>query len=208
MNDFSGLIKGFPDDFLRKTWECGNKHLSVRPHIIRNGGEATICLIKQDVRLLEATNKRSWHWNSWFQLMKYKLRKENCWCYEQQFSLFVKAESIVQNVSSSPDIPVGTTIQCWSPEPRDEPPSCFSCSDTSQMDASENVRFMHKTSKMSSAPVRAWPIKRPHFLFLPGLWSFFWWLELWRLLFLQPSLGRASGVESGGPSAVLLLLWG
>ncbi|KAM4715361.1 mitogen-activated protein kinase kinase kinase 14 isoform 2-T2 [Anableps anableps] len=32
------------------------------------------------------------------------------------------------------DVPVGTTVQTPSPEPRDEPPSCFSCSDTSQID--------------------------------------------------------------------------
>ncbi|XP_023805571.1 uncharacterized protein LOC101166422 isoform X1 [Oryzias latipes] len=47
------------------------------------------------------------------------------------------------------DIPVGTTIQCWSPEPRDEPPSCFSCSDTSQMDASENDSD-HSSDDLSS----------------------------------------------------------
>uniref|UniRef100_A0A096LXL4 Mitogen-activated protein kinase kinase kinase 14b n=1 Tax=Poecilia formosa TaxID=48698 RepID=A0A096LXL4_POEFO len=32
------------------------------------------------------------------------------------------------------DVPVGTTVQTPSPEPRDEPPSCFSCSDTSHID--------------------------------------------------------------------------
>uniref|UniRef100_A0AAQ4PVN2 Mitogen-activated protein kinase kinase kinase 14b n=1 Tax=Gasterosteus aculeatus aculeatus TaxID=481459 RepID=A0AAQ4PVN2_GASAC len=32
---------------------------------------------------------------------------------------------------------IGTAIQTPSPEPRDDPPSCFSCSDTSQMDASD-----------------------------------------------------------------------
>ncbi|XP_041829425.1 uncharacterized protein LOC121632225 isoform X2 [Melanotaenia boesemani] len=32
------------------------------------------------------------------------------------------------------DVPVGTRIQTPSPEPRDDPPSCFSCSDTSQID--------------------------------------------------------------------------
>ncbi|KAM8836547.1 mitogen-activated protein kinase kinase kinase 14 isoform 2-T2 [Spinachia spinachia] len=32
---------------------------------------------------------------------------------------------------------IGTVIQTPSPEPRDDPPSCFSCSDTSQMDASD-----------------------------------------------------------------------
>lgn len=39
------------------------------------------------------------------------------------------------------DIPVGTTVQTPSPEPRDEPPSCFSGSDTSQID---EVRFEKK----------------------------------------------------------------
>ncbi|KAM9837883.1 mitogen-activated protein kinase kinase kinase 14 [Aulostomus maculatus] len=34
-------------------------------------------------------------------------------------------------------VAVGTRIQTPSPEPRDEPPSCFSCSETSQVDASE-----------------------------------------------------------------------
>ncbi|KAF6725282.1 Mitogen-activated protein kinase kinase kinase 14 [Oryzias melastigma] len=47
------------------------------------------------------------------------------------------------------DIPVGTTIQSWSPEPRDEPPSCFSCSDTSQMDPSENDSD-HSSDDLSS----------------------------------------------------------
>ncbi|XP_039991834.1 uncharacterized protein LOC120794657 [Xiphias gladius] len=35
------------------------------------------------------------------------------------------------------DVAIGTKIQTPSPEPRDDPPSCFSCSDTSQIDASE-----------------------------------------------------------------------
>ncbi|XP_051795916.1 microtubule-associated serine/threonine-protein kinase 4-like [Acanthochromis polyacanthus] len=35
------------------------------------------------------------------------------------------------------DVPLGTTIETPSPEPRDDPPSCFSCSDTSQIDASD-----------------------------------------------------------------------
>nr|XP_019966416.1 PREDICTED: mitogen-activated protein kinase kinase kinase 14-like isoform X1 [Paralichthys olivaceus]XP_019966417.1 PREDICTED: mitogen-activated protein kinase kinase kinase 14-like isoform X1 [Paralichthys olivaceus]XP_019966418.1 PREDICTED: mitogen-activated protein kinase kinase kinase 14-like isoform X1 [Paralichthys olivaceus] len=34
------------------------------------------------------------------------------------------------------DVALGTTFQTPSPEPRDDPPSCFSSSDTSQMDAS------------------------------------------------------------------------
>lgn len=37
------------------------------------------------------------------------------------------------------DVPVGTAVQTPSPEPRDDPPSCFSCSDESQIDASEKV---------------------------------------------------------------------
>ncbi|RVE60075.1 hypothetical protein OJAV_G00194390 [Oryzias javanicus] len=47
------------------------------------------------------------------------------------------------------DIPVGTTLQSWSPEPRDEPPSCFSCSDASQMDPSENDSD-HSSDDLSS----------------------------------------------------------
>ncbi|XP_037546892.1 mitogen-activated protein kinase kinase kinase 14 [Nematolebias whitei] len=35
------------------------------------------------------------------------------------------------------DVPEGITLQTPSPEPRDDPPSCFSCSDSSQMDESE-----------------------------------------------------------------------
>ncbi|XP_061564713.1 STE20-like serine/threonine-protein kinase isoform X2 [Cololabis saira] len=35
------------------------------------------------------------------------------------------------------DVPIGTKMQTPSPEPRDDPPSCFSCSDNSQIDTSE-----------------------------------------------------------------------
>ncbi|KAM3592702.1 uncharacterized protein V6R79_023785 [Siganus canaliculatus] len=35
------------------------------------------------------------------------------------------------------DLALGTTVQTPSPEPRDDPPSCFSCSDSSQIDASD-----------------------------------------------------------------------
>ncbi|XP_045924293.1 mitogen-activated protein kinase kinase kinase 14 isoform X1 [Micropterus dolomieu] len=47
------------------------------------------------------------------------------------------------------DVAVGTTIQTPSPEPRDDPPSCFSCSDTSQMDASE-MDSDHSSDDLSS----------------------------------------------------------
>ncbi|XP_044035385.1 mitogen-activated protein kinase kinase kinase 14 isoform X2 [Siniperca chuatsi] len=47
------------------------------------------------------------------------------------------------------DVAVGTTIQTPSPEPRDDPPSCFSCSDTSQMDASEKDSD-HSSDDLSS----------------------------------------------------------
>ncbi|XP_026206423.1 uncharacterized protein LOC113155902 isoform X2 [Anabas testudineus] len=47
------------------------------------------------------------------------------------------------------DVPVGTTIQTLSPEPRDEPPSCFSCSDTSQIGASEKDSD-HSSDDLSS----------------------------------------------------------
>ncbi|XP_055005824.1 mitogen-activated protein kinase kinase kinase 14 isoform X2 [Boleophthalmus pectinirostris] len=35
-------------------------------------------------------------------------------------------------------VSLGNTVQPPSPEPRDDPPSCFSCSDSSQIDASDN----------------------------------------------------------------------
>ncbi|XP_035997955.1 mitogen-activated protein kinase kinase kinase 14 [Fundulus heteroclitus] len=44
------------------------------------------------------------------------------------------------------DVPVGTTVQTPSPEPRDEPPSCFSCSDTSQIDEDSE----HSSDDLSS----------------------------------------------------------
>ncbi|XP_038130164.1 mitogen-activated protein kinase kinase kinase 14-like isoform X2 [Cyprinodon tularosa] len=44
------------------------------------------------------------------------------------------------------DVPVGTTVQTLSPEPRDEPPSCFSCSDTSQLDEESE----HSSDDLSS----------------------------------------------------------
>nr|XP_033466512.1 uncharacterized protein LOC117246698 isoform X1 [Epinephelus lanceolatus]XP_033466513.1 uncharacterized protein LOC117246698 isoform X1 [Epinephelus lanceolatus] len=47
------------------------------------------------------------------------------------------------------DVPLGTTIQTPSPEPRDDPPSCFSCSDTSQIDASEKDSD-HSSDDLSS----------------------------------------------------------
>ncbi|KAK1881393.1 Mitogen-activated protein kinase kinase kinase 14 [Dissostichus eleginoides] len=47
------------------------------------------------------------------------------------------------------DVAIGTTIQIPSPEPRDDPPSCFSCSDTSPMDASEKDSD-HSSDDLSS----------------------------------------------------------
>ncbi|KAK5851258.1 hypothetical protein PBY51_002064 [Eleginops maclovinus] len=47
------------------------------------------------------------------------------------------------------DVAIGTTIQTPSPEPRDDPPSCFSCSDTSPMDASEKDSD-HSSDDLSS----------------------------------------------------------
>ncbi|XP_040885315.1 uncharacterized protein LOC121175568 [Toxotes jaculatrix] len=47
------------------------------------------------------------------------------------------------------DVAVGTVIQTPSPEPRDDPPSCFSCSDTSQIDASEKDSD-HSSDDLSS----------------------------------------------------------
>nr|XP_020460363.1 mitogen-activated protein kinase kinase kinase 14-like isoform X3 [Monopterus albus] len=46
-------------------------------------------------------------------------------------------------------VPRGTTIQTPSPEPRDDPPSCFSSSDTSQIDASE-ADSDHSSDDLSS----------------------------------------------------------
>ncbi|XP_031698778.1 mitogen-activated protein kinase kinase kinase 14 [Anarrhichthys ocellatus] len=47
------------------------------------------------------------------------------------------------------EVAIGTTIQTPSPEPRDDPPSCFSCSDTSQLDASEKESD-HSSDDLSS----------------------------------------------------------
>nr|XP_046232537.1 mitogen-activated protein kinase kinase kinase 14 isoform X2 [Scatophagus argus] len=47
------------------------------------------------------------------------------------------------------DVAIGTVVQTPSPEPRDDPPSCFSCSDTSQMDASEKDSD-HSSDDLSS----------------------------------------------------------
>ncbi|KAM9425811.1 mitogen-activated protein kinase kinase kinase 14 [Pholidichthys leucotaenia] len=47
------------------------------------------------------------------------------------------------------DVAKGTTFQTPSPEPRDDPPSCFSCSDTSQIDASEKDSD-HSSDDLSS----------------------------------------------------------
>ncbi|KAI3365722.1 hypothetical protein L3Q82_010163, partial [Scortum barcoo] len=48
------------------------------------------------------------------------------------------------------DVAIGTTIQTPSPEPRDDPPSCFSCSDTSQLDASDKDHSDHSSDDLSS----------------------------------------------------------
>ncbi|CAJ1081446.1 mitogen-activated protein kinase kinase kinase 14 [Xyrichtys novacula] len=47
------------------------------------------------------------------------------------------------------DVPKGTMIQTPSPEPRDDPPSCFSCSETSQIDASDKDSE-HSSDDLSS----------------------------------------------------------
>ncbi|XP_056221345.1 uncharacterized protein LOC130161966 [Seriola aureovittata] len=47
------------------------------------------------------------------------------------------------------DVAIGTMIRTPSPEPRDDPPSCFSCSDTSQIDASEKDSD-HSSDDLSS----------------------------------------------------------
>ncbi|KAG8008829.1 Mitogen-activated protein kinase kinase kinase 14 [Nibea albiflora] len=74
------------------------------------------------------------------------------------FPLLQKGQQIIHDNSwgSEPeleylrdDVAIGTTIRTPSPEPRDDPPSCFSCSDTSQMDASEN-NSDHSSDDLSS----------------------------------------------------------
>ncbi|XP_070708327.1 mitogen-activated protein kinase kinase kinase 14 [Pempheris klunzingeri] len=47
------------------------------------------------------------------------------------------------------DVAIGTTVQTPSPEPRDDPPSCFSCSDTSQLEASDRDSE-HSSDDLSS----------------------------------------------------------
>lgn len=43
-----------------------------------------------------------------------------------------------------PDVALGTTIPTPSPEPRDDPPSCFSCSESSQSDGTEvRITLLH-----------------------------------------------------------------
>ncbi|XP_029954671.1 mitogen-activated protein kinase kinase kinase 14 [Salarias fasciatus] len=58
-------------------------------------------------------------------LHKGQLMKEASWGSEEELELL------------RDDVALGTTMQSPSPEPRDDPPSCFSCSETSQLDASE-----------------------------------------------------------------------
>ncbi|XP_069560786.1 mitogen-activated protein kinase kinase kinase 14 [Brachyistius frenatus] len=52
-------------------------------------------------------------------------------------------------VFSLPDVVLGATVRTPSPEPRDDPPSCFSCSDASQLDASEKDSD-HSSDDLSS----------------------------------------------------------
>ncbi|XP_035764777.1 uncharacterized protein LOC102782642 [Neolamprologus brichardi] len=73
------------------------------------------------------------------------------------FPLLQKSHQIEENSWGSEaeleylrdDVTKGTRIKTPSPEPRDEPPSCFSCSDTSQIDASEKDSD-HSSDDLSS----------------------------------------------------------
>ncbi|XP_068160926.1 mitogen-activated protein kinase kinase kinase 14 isoform X2 [Antennarius striatus] len=70
-------------------------------------------------------------------LQKGQMTKENSWGSEPELEYL------------RDDIPIGITFQTPSPEPRDDPPSCFSCSDTSQIDASEKDSD-HSSDDLSS----------------------------------------------------------
>nr|XP_020460362.1 uncharacterized protein LOC109962735 isoform X2 [Monopterus albus] len=76
---------------------------------------------------------------------------------QSHFPLLLKGQQTNHNSwGSEPElkylrdaVPRGTTIQTPSPEPRDDPPSCFSSSDTSQIDASE-ADSDHSSDDLSS----------------------------------------------------------
>ncbi|XP_055360388.1 mitogen-activated protein kinase kinase kinase 14 isoform X2 [Betta splendens] len=61
------------------------------------------------------------------------------------------------------DVPAGTTFQTLSPEPRDDPPSCFSCSESSPIDASDKDSD-HSSDDMSSGVFSSCPDGRLEWL--------------------------------------------
>ncbi|XP_028286870.1 MAP3K epsilon protein kinase 1 isoform X2 [Parambassis ranga] len=79
------------------------------------------------------------------------------------------------------DVPLGTTVKTPSPEPRDDPPSCFSCSDTSQIDPSEKDSD-HSSDDLSSGVFSSCTSRRDTHL-------------EWLVSSNQPSLFCFEGVE-------------
>lgn len=97
-----------------------------------------------------------------------------------------------------PDVASGTAVQTPSPEPRDDPPSCFSCSETSQIEASETVRItLLHLSELE--------VKLNICLTVEGLWSFVRWPELWSFLLLQQPHRWTHGLVGHSQSPVLVL---
>lgn len=80
----------------------------------------------------------------WFYLdsslsLKCESRDQNHNFKEAKISPSIKWLFVLRLRSVRPDVALGTTVQTLSPEPRDDPPSCFSCSEASQIDASDRV---------------------------------------------------------------------
>lgn len=98
-----------------------------------------------------------------------------------------------------PDVALGATIPTPSPEPRDDPPSCFSSSETTQSDATE-VRI---TLLRLSQPEKKWS----NSLAVEGLWAFVRRPELWSFLLLQQPHRRSRRLVGLGQSAVLVLFF-
>lgn len=96
-----------------------------------------------------------------------------------------------------PDVALGTTIATPSPEPRDDPPSCFSCSESSQSDATE-VRIT------LLAPVTLPQTEWNNSLAVAGLGAFVGWPELRSFLLLQQPQRRPRRLAALGQSAVFV----
>lgn len=103
--------------------------------------------------------------------------------------------------SIPPDVALGTRFPTPSPEPRDDPPSCFSSPETSRSDATE-VRIP------SSAPVTHGEKTRKNSpVAVEGLRAFVRWPELRSFLFLQRPGGGPRPLAALGQSAVLVQLF-